>query len=87
MAAGPDGRAACTDGGRVLNVGFYAFFAPVSYSADDGLRRPTAFHVRIAATRRTCSARWRLWKNAGLTFSRRGIAVNGTAFGYVARRP
>ena len=26
--------AACTSDGQVLNVGFYAFFAPVSYSAD-----------------------------------------------------
>ena len=26
--------AACTTGGKVLNVGFYAFFAPVSYTAD-----------------------------------------------------
>ena len=25
----------CTDGARVLNVGFYAFFAPVSYSANE----------------------------------------------------
>ena len=25
---------ACTDGSRVLNVGFYAYFSPVSYSAD-----------------------------------------------------
>ncbi|MCY3800908.1 MAG: transporter substrate-binding domain-containing protein [Chloroflexi bacterium] len=31
-----DGRAdACVEDGRVLNVGFYAFFAPVSYSADE----------------------------------------------------
>ncbi len=26
---------ACTDGARVLNVGFYAYFSPVSYSADE----------------------------------------------------
>lgn len=30
---------ACADGNRVLNVGFYAYFAPVSYSADED---PTA---------------------------------------------
>ncbi len=30
-----DAVRSCTDGTRVLNVGFYAFFAPVSYSADE----------------------------------------------------
>ena len=25
----------CTDGTRALNVGFYAYFSPVSYSADE----------------------------------------------------
>ena len=28
---------ACTDGTRVLNVGFYAYFEPLSYSADPDL--------------------------------------------------
>ena len=31
-AASPE---TCVDGNRVLNVGFYAFFKPVSYSADE----------------------------------------------------
>ena len=26
---------ACTDGARILTVGFYAYFSPVSYSADE----------------------------------------------------
>ena len=30
-----DAVSSCTDGARVLNVGFYAFFAPVSYSANE----------------------------------------------------
>lgn len=30
-----DAMHSCTDGTRVLNVGFYAFFAPVSYSANE----------------------------------------------------
>ncbi len=30
-----DAVSSCTDGTRVLNVGFYAFFAPVSYSANE----------------------------------------------------
>ena len=30
-----DAVSSCTDGTRILNVGFYAFFAPVSYSANE----------------------------------------------------
>lgn len=30
-----DAVSSCTEGARVLNVGFYAFFAPVSYSANE----------------------------------------------------
>ena len=49
--------AACTPDGEPLRVAFYAFFAPVSYSADeDPHRRGSA---RISATRRICSPRWK----------------------------
>ena len=36
----------CTDGNRVLKVGFYAYFAPVSYSADPDPSSP-GFNVHL----------------------------------------
>ena len=71
-SAGLDRRAACTDGERVLNVGFYAFFAPVSYSADadpaDGFNTHRGYEADLLSALETM-------EDTGLTFSRQGIAV------------
>ncbi len=72
-SAGLDRRAACTDGGRVLNVGFYAFFAPVSYSAEEDANA-AGFHAHRGYEADLLSA-LEAMEGAGLTFSRRGIAV------------
>jgi len=63
---------ACTEPGRVLNVGFYAFFAPVSFSADAD---PAAggFNTHRGYEADLLSA-LEAMEGAGLTFSRRGIA-------------
>ena len=62
---------ACAD--RVLNVGFYAFFAPVSYSADPD---PDAagFNTHVGYEADLLTALESM-DGAGLSFSRRGIAV------------
>ncbi len=64
---------ACTDGDRALNVGFYAFFEPVSYSADEN---PAAagFHIHRGYEADLLTALEAL-DGAGLSFSRRGIDV------------
>ena len=71
--AGADRSESCTNGGRVLNVGFYAFFAPVSYSADadpaaDGFSAHRGYEADLLSALETM-------EDAGLTFSRRSIAV------------
>lgn len=70
--AGVNRVEACTEAGRVLNVGFYAYFAPVSFSADDD---PAAdgFNTHRGYEADLLSA-LEAMESAGLTFSRRGIA-------------
>lgn len=63
---------ACAEPGRVLNVGFYAFFAPVSYSADEdpataGFNTHHGYEADVLDALETM-------EGAGLAFSRRGIA-------------
>ena len=63
--------AACGDG-QVLQVGFYAFFAPVSYSADsDPSTAGFDEHLGYEADLLTALA---AMDGAGLSFARRGIA-------------
>ena len=64
---------ACTTDGRVLDVGFYAFFAPVSHSADgdpgsDGFDTHLGYEADLLTALEAM-------EGAGLSFSRRGIAV------------
>ncbi len=63
----------CTDGNRVLNVGFYAYFAPVSYSAAEA---PAAagFNIHRGYEADLLTALEAL-EDAGLSFARRGIDV------------
>ena len=69
-AASPE---TCVDGTRVLNVGFYAFFTPVSYSADeDPNSEGFDTHVGYEADLLTALE---AMKGTGLSFSRRGIAL------------
>ena len=61
----------CTDGAVMLNVGFYAFFAPVSYSADpDPAAAGFDAHRGYEADLLTGLE---AMDGAGLSFSRRGI--------------
>ena len=74
--AAPPARApspACVDEERVLNVGFYAFFAPVSYSA---VEDPDAkeFHTHLGYEADLLTALEAI-DGAGLSFSRRPIAA------------
>lgn len=62
----------CTDGDRVLNVGFYAYFAPVSYSADPDPSSP-GFNAHLGYEADLLTA-LEAMESAGLSFSRRGIA-------------
>ena len=64
---------ACVSGGRVLKVGFYAFFKPVSYSAAKDPKSP-AFNEHRGYEADLLSA-LEAMKGAGLSFSRRGIAA------------
>ncbi|MCY4447842.1 MAG: hypothetical protein OXE02_03215, partial [Chloroflexi bacterium] len=57
---------------RVLNVGFYAYFAPVSYSADPAPASP-GFNTHLGYEADLLTA-LEAMEGAGLTFSRRGIA-------------
>ncbi len=61
----------CTDGTRVLKVGFYAHFAPVSYSAD-GDPASTAFNTHLGYEADLLTA-LEAMEGAGLTFSRTAI--------------
>ena len=62
----------CTDGDRALNVGFYAFFDPLSHSADPD---PTSegFNTHLGYEADLLTALEAI-EGAGLSFSRRGIA-------------
>ena len=62
----------CTKAERVLNVGFYAYFAPVSYSADPTPASP-GFNTHLGYEADLLTA-LEAMEDAGLTFSRRGIA-------------
>ena len=72
-ACSPDGASSepCTEANRVLNVGFYAFFAPVSYSADPDPASP-GFNAHLGYEADLLTALEAL-EDAGLSFSRRGI--------------
>ena len=63
---------ACTDRTRVLNVGFYAFFTPVSYSADED-PNSEGFNTHVGYEADLLTA-LEAMKGTGLSFSRRGIA-------------
>ena len=63
---------ACTEPGRVLSLGFYAYFAPVSFSADEdpnaaGFNSHRGFEADLLSA-------LEVMDGAGLTFSRQGIA-------------
>ena len=63
----------CTEGGRVLQVGFYTFFAPVSYSADGDPDSPGfGTHLGYEADLLTALE---AMDGAGLSFSRKPIAI------------
>ena len=65
-------RAVCTDGDRVLSVGFYAYFAPVSASMGDHPDSPDFDrHVGFEADLLTALE---AMEGAGLSLSRRAIA-------------
>ncbi len=64
--------AACTSGGRVLQVGFYAFFEPISYSADPepsstGFNEHRGYEADLLTALEAMDG-------AGLAFERRGLA-------------
>ncbi len=64
---------ACTDGDRALNVGFYAYFSPVSYSADeDPASEGFKTHLGYEADLLTALE---AMQGTGLTFVRHPIAV------------
>ena len=65
-------REAAGDAKRVLNVGFYAYFAPVSYSADsdpasDGFNTYLGYEADLLTALEAM-------EGTGISFSRRGIA-------------
>ena len=71
-SAGDVPSGSCTDGDRVLTVGFYAFFDPVSYSADpDPASEGFNTHLGYEADLLTALE---AMDGAGLSFSRHGIA-------------
>ena len=63
---------ACTGGTRALRAGFYAFFAPVSYSADEDPSSP-GFDTHLGYESDLLTA-LEAMRNTGLSFSRSGIA-------------
>ena len=63
---------ACTDEPRLLNVGFYAFFTPVSYSADED-PDSEGFNTHVGYEADLLTA-LEAMESTGLSFSRRGIA-------------
>ncbi len=64
---------ACTDDGRILDVGFYAFFAPVSYSANDD-PDSEGFNTHLGYEADLLYA-LEAMNGAGLSFSRKPIAL------------
>ena len=62
----------CTDGNRVLKVGFYAYFAPVSYSANED-PDSAEFNTHLGYEADLLTA-LEAMEGAGLTFSRTAIA-------------
>ena len=64
---------ACTDGTRALNVGFYAYFSPVSYSADED-PASDAFSTHLGYEADLLTA-LEAMQGAGLSFVRHPIAV------------
>ena len=64
---------ACVDDERVLNVGFYAFFAPVSYSASED-PESKEFHTHLGYEADLLTALEAI-DGAGLSFSRHPIAA------------
>ena len=64
---------ACATGKRVLDVGFYAFFAPVSHSADSD-PNSAGFNTHLGYEADLLTA-LEAMEGAGLSFSRRGIAA------------
>ena len=63
----------CTDGTRALNVGFYAYFAPVSYSADEDPASET-FNTHLGYEGDLLTS-LEAMQGAGLSFVRHPIAV------------
>ncbi len=64
---------ACTDGTRVLNVGFYAYFSPVSYSAAED-PASEGFNTHLGYEAALLNA-LEAMQGAGLAFVRHPIAV------------
>ena len=72
MASSSHSDSACTSDGQVLQVGFYAFFAPVSYSADSdpntaGFNEHRGYEADLLTALEAMDG-------AGLSFERRAIA-------------
>ena len=72
-SAGDARSESCTGGDRVLKVGFYAFFDPVSHSADpdpasEGFNTHRGYEADLLTALEAI-------EGAGLSFSRRGIAA------------
>lgn len=63
----------CTDGARVLNVGFYAYFSPVSYSADEN-PASDAFNTHLGYEADLLTG-LEAMQGTGLSFIRHPIAV------------
>ncbi len=63
----------CVDDERVLNVGFYAYFGPVSYSADQD-PNDAGFHTHLGYEADLLTA-LEAMDGAGLSFSRHPIAI------------
>ena len=63
----------CVEDGSVLNAGFYAFFEPVSYSADTDPASP-GFNDHLGYEADLLTALEEM-EYSGISFSRRGIAV------------
>ena len=71
--ASTDGAAeACVDGDRVLELGFYAYFPPISYSADEAPGSP-GFDDHLGYEADLLSA-LEAMQGVGVSFTRRGIA-------------
>lgn len=64
---------ACTDGGQPLTMGFYAFFPPVSYSADED-PASAGFDTHLGYEADLVTA-LEAMDDTGLSFVRRGIAA------------